>query len=758
MRRSRKLFEVVWFSKFVFLFLISSPSSPSSNLKSEFVGSSQCKSCHLEIFRKWESSHHFRSMQIATDQTVLGNFDDQTFVAHDITHKLFRRNNDYFINTLDSEATYQDFKILHTFGFFPLQQYLVEIGDGKLQALNVAWDSRPKERGGQRWFHLHPDEDINPEHPFYWSNHLANWNSRCADCHSTNLDKNFDSASASYSSTFSEVNVSCEACHGPAGEHMNWIENGQLATNTGFNAQKIPPVSWIHHSGDAIARPKGLVTGRELNMCGSCHSRRVQIKEAMPLASFHDHYAIETLGRDLYFADGQIKDEVFVLGSFLQSKMHRAGVTCSNCHDPHSSRIKIEGNGLCSQCHAPKVFDTPSHHRHPINSEGAACVNCHMPARTYMRIDDRRDHSFLVPNPLIAQATDSPDICLGCHQDRTTAWSTSMFRKWGVNSEPEHWAVSHFQARRVNVKSLDDLVMYATDNGIADIVRATLVGNLASFNTSQAMKAAVRSLSDEAALVRRAAVEALRGSPQEVRWRLLSPMLRDESKAVRIDVVRSLVPLIPELSQRRREEMFPYLEEYREFLKLHENTPGGLIERASFELSLENRAAALTNYLQALNIDPNHVPTLVNLADFYRASGLEDRAKFTLSRALKVAPDSAAVNHSYGLFLVRQQRYTEALNYLEQGARLLNSQPRYAYIYAVALDSMGNTETSIDFLYEAIETWPNQFDLLVTLVSYLEKMGRENEIAQPLSLLHSFAANTPEVQLFTRKYPLEKTQ
>ena len=137
MRRLRKLFEVVWFSKFVFLFLISSPSSPSSNLKSEFVGSSQCKSCHLEIFRKWESSHHFRSMQIATDQTVLGDFDDQTFFAHNITHKLFRRNKDYFINTLDSEATYQDFKILHTFGFSPLQQYLVEIGDGKLQALNV---------------------------------------------------------------------------------------------------------------------------------------------------------------------------------------------------------------------------------------------------------------------------------------------------------------------------------------------------------------------------------------------------------------------------------------------------------------------------------------------------------------------------------------------------------------------------------------------------------------------------------------------
>ncbi len=758
MRCSKKLIELARFLKLVCLLLFSSPSSPSSNLQSEFIGSSQCKSCHSEISRKWESSHHFKSMQIATDQTVLGNFDDQTLFAHNVRHKLFRRNEEYFINTLSSEATYQDFKIVHTFGFFPLQQYLVKIGDGKLQALNVAWDSRPKDQGGQRWFHLHPDEDITPEHPFHWSNHLANWNSRCADCHSTNLNKNYNSASASYSSTFSEINVSCEACHGSASKHLEWIENGQLATNKGFDVEKTLPVSWIHRAGEAIATPKGIVTEREVNMCGSCHSRRVQIEDAIPLANFHDHYAIDTLDQDLYFADGQIKDEVFVLGSFLQSKMHRAGVTCSNCHDPHSSRIKIEGNGLCSQCHAPTVFDTPSHHRHPDNSEGAACVNCHMPARTYMRVDDRRDHSFPVPNPLIAQATNSPDICLTCHQDQTSSWSVSMFRKWGVTSEPEHWAFSQFQAHRINIKSLDELVMYATDHGIADIVRATLVGNLATFNTTQAMKAAVTSLSDEASLVRRAAVEALRSSPQEIRWRLLSPMLRDESKAVRIQAVRSLAPLIPELSKRRREEISSNLEEYREFLKLHEDTPGGLLERASFELNLENRAAVLTNYLQALDIDPNHVPTLVNLADFYRASGLESRAKNTLSRALKVAPDSAPVNHSYGLFLVREQRYSEALVYLEQGARLINSQPRYAYIYAIALDSMGNTDRSIEFLYEAIETWPNQFDLLVTLISYLEKMGREKEMFLPLSLLQSFAANTPEVQGFTRKYPLETTQ
>lgn len=747
--------ELAWWLKLTCLLLIPILSLADQNSTAQFIGSDQCKNCHLDISQKWESSHHYKSMQIVTDETVLGNFDNQTLVSHDITHKLFKRNKEYFINTLDSESAYQDFKIVYTFGFYPLQQYLVKAEDGKLQALNIAWDSRPEVEGGQRWFHLHPDEDITPEHPFHWSNHFANWNSRCAECHSTNLNKNYDSSTNEYATSFSEINVACEACHGPASKHLSWAKHGQVLKNKGFDGDKNSPISWIHDAGQPIARPKGLVSQREVNMCGACHSRRIQIDKAMPLDNFHNHYAIETLSQDLYFADGQIKDEVFVLGSFLQSKMYRAGVTCSNCHDPHSSKLKIEGNGLCSQCHAPSVFDSPSHHRHIADSEGAACVNCHMPARTYMQVDDRRDHSFVIPNPLISAETGAPDICLTCHSDQATSWSASIFKKWGIESKTDHWAFSHFQANRLNLSTLDDLIRYANDIGIADITRATLVENLAAFSAPKAIEAVLINLNDDSPLVRRAAVEALRTSPEEIRWRALSPMLRDESKSVRMQTIRVLAPLIRDLPKHRRTEMIKPLAEYREFLKLHGDTPSGQLELASLEVNMENRGAALLSYQQALKIDRNHVATLVNLADFYRGSGLESKGENMLLRALRVAPDSAAVNHSYGLLLVREQRYGEALSYLEKGAQLANGQPRFAYIYAIALDSMGKTEKSVEFLFDIIETWPNQLNLLMTLVNYLEKLGREEEILLPLGMLQSFAPNVPEVQILVRKYSLD---
>ncbi|HAK52597.1 MAG TPA: hypothetical protein DCM54_11955 [Gammaproteobacteria bacterium] len=725
-------------------------------VSANYVGSESCNGCHQEIVVEWQQSDHFKSMQVADQSTVLGNFDNQTLIFHGITSRLFLEDDVYYINTLGKDGTHQNFEILNTFGFYPLQQYIVATEKGRLQMLNIAWDSRPYNDGGQRWFHLQPDEDISPEHPFFWANHFANWNSRCASCHSTNLEKNYDGQSKSYQTTFSEVNVACESCHGPAGNHVALAFDGFPDADIGFTTSSVKPLSWVFDKTSPIAQPKGEVSNREIDMCGGCHSRRMAIDEVAPVTDYFEHHMLETLGQGLYFPDGQIQDEVFVLGSFLQSKMHQAGVTCSNCHNPHTGKTKAEDNSLCAQCHQLQTYGSPEHHHHESDSEGAQCVNCHMPARTYMQVDDRRDHSFVVPNPTVSGTTGSPDPCLGCHSDQSSDWSLSVQREWG-NKQEEHWAISHDQARRMDITSVPALADYIQDSELSGLVRATLLEQLGTFSSPEASDVVISTLTDANHLVRRAAVSSLQSTEADLRWRILAPMLRDQTRSVRLEVVRVLAPIVMDLTAKQRKTMDGGIQEYREAISLRRDTPSGQLALASLEFNLGNRGAALNAYQQALEIEPNFVPALINLADFYRGGGQESRAKSLLLRALRTAPDSAAVNHSYGLHLVRRERYAEALGYLEKGARLSDASPRYGYVYAIALDSLDRTGESVQFLHEAVEQWPNQYDLLLTLVIYLEKVGRAGEIAEPLANLRALAPQSSAVQTLLRRYPLPGT-
>ncbi len=712
-----------------------------------YAGSGACTSCHPEIHAAWEESDHFRAMQHATDATVLGDFRGTTVEYHGIRTRLFERDGNYFVHTLGPEETYADYRVLFTFGHHPLQQYLVATEKGRLQALNIAWDSRTAAAGGQRWFHLQPDEDITPDHAFFWTGYFSNWNSRCAVCHSTAVDIGYDPGAGQYDTTWHEPNVACEACHGPGMDHV--AANG----SGGFSLPSVG-VSWTFGKGEVIASPIGDSSDREVNMCGGCHSRRSALGEPRPLADYHQQYALRTLAPGLYFPDGQIEDEVFVVGSFLQSKMHRAGVTCSDCHDVHSGNVKSDGNSLCAQCHLPVAFDTPSHHHHQRDGVGAMCINCHMPARTYMQVDDRRDHSFVIPRPEASERTGSPDPCADCHTDVPVGWAAAALLDWGIEEDSEHWSVINQRSRRFDGASVADLGKLSQDVGIASIVRATLLEQLGNFPSTQAADISARVLDDESPMVRRAAVSSLGMLPPDSRWTLLAPILRDEAKTVRLEAARVLASGYGGLTSRQRRMLADSLAEYRESLIVVADSPGGQLSLANLEMGLGNRSAALVAFARALEIVPDFVPALLNLADYYRGAGQEGQARSLLRRALKVAPDSAAVNHSYGLHLVRAGEHQRALAYFAEATRLADAQPRYDYVYAVALDSLGQTADAIDALVEANQTWLNQYDLLSLLILYLEKAERPSEIVAPLKVLQELAPESPQVQQWSRSYPV----
>ena len=404
-----------------------------------YVGGQTCAGCHREQYESWKTSDHALAMQPADGKTVLGNFDNARFTKDGVTSIFFTREGQYFVRTDGPDGALRDYRIAYTFGVKPLQQYLIEFPRGRYQALSIAWDSRPAAGGGQRWFYLYPGERIHHGDVLHWTGLLQNWNYMCADCHSTNLQKNYRLAEDRYDTTWTDVNVSCEACHGPGSRHVAWAQpgpagraNGDPARGLVVNLKDAPGNRWTLAPGESIARRTvPLATRAEVEACGRCHARRAPVGgDVLPGQPLEQTYRVSLLESPRYHADGQIRDEVYEYGSFLQSAMYRAGVTCSNCHDPHTARLRAEGNAVCAQCHLTAKYDGPRHTFHQAGTEGARCVSCHMPQRHYMVVDGRRDHSFRVPRPDLSQTLGTPNACTDCHKNRSPAWAAETVARW----------------------------------------------------------------------------------------------------------------------------------------------------------------------------------------------------------------------------------------------------------------------------------------------------------------------------------------
>jgi hypothetical protein len=415
-----------------------------------YVRRETCAQCHAGQAKAWDSSHHAHAMQNATEATVRGDFNDANFTYGDVTTKFYREDGKFMIRTDGPDGKLQDFEAKFTFGVAPLQQYLLELPGGRFQALAIAWDSRPKADGGQHWFHLYPNETIKAGDPLHWTGLQQNWNFECAECHSTNLRRNYDPIAGAYKTSFSEINVSCESCHGPGSHHAAWAhkevgwEDFNMNKGLTVSLDERQDVSWaLDTKTGNSTRSEPRRTTREIETCGHCHARRGSLWADAALGTpIGDSYRVALLDDNLYFPDGQLRDEVYEYGSFLQSRMFHAGVSCSDCHEPHSLALRAPGNGVCLQCHATEKYQTATHHRHAPDSVGAQCTSCHMPTRTYMVVDPRRDHSIRIPRPDLSVSLGTPNACNGCHADKSLQWaadqiSHGMARQiWAFSTSP----------------------------------------------------------------------------------------------------------------------------------------------------------------------------------------------------------------------------------------------------------------------------------------------------------------------------------
>lgn len=706
----------------------------------EFVDSKSCMECHQSEYQQWTNSHHDLAMDHAGPETVLGDFNNTSFEHFGETSLFFKKNGNFYVNTRGADGKKNDFEVKYTFGVSPLQQYLIEFPKGRLQCLSIAWDTQKKE-----WFHLYPNERIGSQDSLHWTQLYQRWNFMCAECHSTKLEKNYDLVTDSYNTTWHEIDVGCQSCHGPGSEHIKWARSYELKSDD------------ISDELMGVLANMGLLVNYrkdnpniENESCARCHSLRNPVSPMFKHGdSYYDHYRVETLRENLYFPDGQIKDEVYVYGSFLQSKMHQAGIRCTDCHNPHTAQTLAPGNMLCVTCHnkeppkerfpsiKAKNYLSAKHHFHPEGSSGSQCINCHAPARNYMVIDARHDHSFRIPRPDLTETIGTPNACNQCHTDKTSAWAETAMVKWyGTGwKETEHYGTVLHAARTQQADAQAKLTKLLKSNNAPAIVRATALEHLANQGPS-AYKDFKDAYISPDPIIRTTALSVSRVLPDSLQYLHASAALNDPIRSVRMEAAQLLYHFGPSNIKKEHQADFESaFQEKLDLLDANDDSPATCLNRAVLHQIDGNVDQAIESYNRALKLNPQFLGGQVNLANLYNSIGKNDEAEKLFREAIRLSPENGELHYSLGLLLAEKKNLKAAAEHLELATKFNPEHSRIHYNYSLVLQQLGQDEKAERVLRKAHLLAPADGDVIYALiVFYVQRNQSEHALKYALKL------------------------
>lgn len=682
-----------------------------------FTGSNTCKKCHANAYKDWHGSHHDLAMSVATDKTVSGDFNNISYTDpyNDVISRFFRKDGKFFVETEGPDGQPGNFEITHTFGTYPLQQYLVPFPGGRLQCLNIAWDVEKKS-----WYRLPPYEVEGPNDWLHWTKGGQTWNVMCSECHSTRLTKGYAPDSGSYQSNWFEINVGCEACHGPGSKHVEW-------------ADKPPMARTLEENYGLAVHTTNLDTSEQIKLCAPCHSRRFQLGDNRHIeGELLDLMIPRLLNEGLYYPDGQILDEVYVYGSFVQSKMYQHGVRCSDCHNVHSLKPHKEKNDLCTQCHRAEIYDSKKHHFHKKThngqpSKGHLCVKCHMPGRIYMGADYRPDHSLRIPRPDLSAKLDTPNACSaqGCHADKPLSWNIEHYDKWYGESRKPHYGTVLAAGRNHQPEAEEDLIALAEDPLLPSIVRATALELLQAYPSSASRVILAKALEDSDALLRYTAIRSLEYFDPDTRLKRIAPKLYDPVKAVRMEAA-FMMSTLPE-NRLRKDDRHAFekgLAEYRQAMLYNSDLAPQRYNLGNLATNLGDNLQAIEAYKKALAIDEKFYPAKVNLAMLYNRQGKNQEAEKLLREVVDQEPQLHQIAYSLGLLLAEMQQYNDAAFYLGKAA---SGMPDYARAHynqgqiLLFLDRPGQAERA---LLRALAIEPQNQEFFIGVANFYVKTGQ----------------------------------
>jgi predicted CXXCH cytochrome family protein len=680
-----------------------------------YVGDQSCTACHQEAFKDWEGSHHDKAMQLVTENSVLGDFNNVNVSLDGVGYFFYKKESDFFVKTTELDGSEHEYKITYVFGLTPLQQYIVDFKDGKKQVLRVTWDTIEN-----RWFHQYAGDEIVITDWLHWSRGAQNWNTMCAECHSTNLKKNYFVEKDSFHTTYSSINVSCESCHGPGEKHVNWANTGQTDRN--------------------IHMVMGDTQQSQMNMCAPCHARRQKLtKDLIPGLNFEDQYLVQNISSEYYHLDGQILEEDYVYGSFLQSKMYAQGIKCGDCHNVHSNKLKMTGNQLCLQCHVPDTYDSPKHHFHQVDTEASQCINCHMTGRYYMGNDFRRDHSFRIPRPDQSVSDGTPTACSECHKDKSEEWAAQWVVNWYGKERTPHFSDYLLMSNQstLNPTERRKLDVFINDLNYPAIARSTVINNL-NYTNEEQLKSLLTALNDSSAVVRYNALMQFRIMSPQDRIAVAQKHLLDSTKLVRIGSAQLLIGFEGEgWTEVDKLSLYKAREEFEEMLFSNADFSTGRLQLGDYFMQNNDIVTAIKHYEMALEMDSLLFPVYTNLATAYSIGQQTDKALETLNIWMDKQPDAgrpyylrALLNFELGNNEIAEEDLKMAIDLDPRDSRSMYNLATYYY----QMKEFQKAEIQVK---KALRIEPSNQEIKYLYALVLKELGKMQEANQLMKELQS---------------------
>ncbi len=704
--------------------------------KDGFVGDVACGNCHQKEFADWKTSDHYWAMLPPNDSTVIGNFNNVTYTADGVTSHFFKRQEKFFVNTQGPDGKNHDYEIKYTFGVRPLQQYLVEFPGGRMQALRQCWNVKEK-----KWFHQYPNQNVYHGDWLHWSHAAQNWNAMCSECHSTNLQRNFNAEADTFNTTWSVLNVSCEACHGQGEKHVQYVSADDYSTK-----EKV--------AGSYLLLHKDQSSKDQITTCAPCHSRRLVV-DSKPFQSLQllDHYIPEVPHTPMYHADGQFNDEDYEYASFSQSRMFQKNVKCSDCHNPHSGKILFIGNALCLQCHEKKL-DDPAHTFHAMNTEGSQCINCHMPSKNFMVIDQRRDHSFRIPRPDQSVKYGTPNACNNCHADKNAKWAADAIVKWFGPVRKYHYSddlIPGSMGTATSAAALQKLCL--PDTNVPPIIHATALNYMSFSYDEKNIPLLLDALQNPNSLIRYEALRSLRFYPQEKWQAAATPLLNDPVKGVRIAGVDLFLEIQNQLDVNAQQSFAVAKKEFDIFLHFQSDEPAGRILSADVNSRLKNYTAAEKDYLAALRMDSLLLQARINLSTMYDIVGKKEEALQQLLTASKIEPNNERVNYYLALLYFEMNDKENAAKYFAKSAAV-SKNTRVFYNFGLLLEQLKRDGEAEKIYKRGIEINPDDQDLNYVLALFYYNRKRSKEAAPyAIKLMQMMPQDPSYQQLYNQLAP-----
>lgn len=698
-----------------------------------YAGSAQCSSCHQREYELWKDSHHQlaeREIELAKDHHA---FEPTREISHGSQTTVAQvQNGKVQLVATGKDGKEKAFAVDRVIGTEPLRQFLVKGASGRYQATELAYDPNADE-----WFDVYGEEDRRPGEWGHWTGRGMTWNQMCASCHNTRLRKHYREATDSYHTTMAERSVGCEACHGPMKEHVQWQNQYQ---ETGRSDPTIPVFT----------------RDQKMQNCAPCHARRGEATgEFRPGEELLDHYILTIPDdTDVYYADGQVREENYEYVSFLSSKMHGAGVSCMDCHNPHSAKVLDSGNSLCMRCHGPPQppaprIDPSVHMFHTPETAGGRCVDCHMPETVYMQRDPRRDHGFPIPDPLMTIEHGIPNACNRCHTEKDAQWALGYVKAWyGERMERDTRDRTRLVARAREGKenAVPELMKWAREetNQVWKATAAHVLGNW--LEKPGVTKLLMEMTRDRSPLVRRKAVVSLApfaGTASPSVGETLGSLLEDPVRSVRLAAAWGLKANLDTNTVPGKELLH--------YLSINSDQPIGAMQKGGFYVDRGRPEEALTYFQRAVEWDPYSAALRESLAICLSRLGRPEAALEQIKQACALAPNEASYRYLLGLAWSEAGNVEQAVKALEQAVELDSQFSRAWYNLGLGYSALGREYDALETLQRAEELDTSSPDFPYARATIYLRLQRFNEARSAAEkALDRDPQHTPSILLLRR--------